>query len=102
MVFAANSVMLREHFRCVPAIIEYSKREFYEHQMKPLRIPKRSERLDPGPAGDCGIDRITMRGAGNQSRNAAQADGHAVVEIPRATSRALSSSRSLSVVNSPT
>ena len=47
VVFAGNSVMLKEHFRCVPAIIEYSKREFYEHEIKPLRIPKRSERLDP-------------------------------------------------------
>ena len=47
VVFAGNSVMLKEHFRCVPAIIEYSKREFYEHEIKPLRLPKRSERLDP-------------------------------------------------------
>ena len=29
VVFAGNSVMLKEHFRCVPAIIEYSNREFY-------------------------------------------------------------------------
>jgi superfamily I DNA and/or RNA helicase len=28
-VFAGNSVMLKEHFRCVPAIIEFSNREFY-------------------------------------------------------------------------
>ena len=47
VVFAGNSVMLREHFRCVPAIIEYSNREFYEGDIKPLRIPKASERLDP-------------------------------------------------------
>lgn len=47
VVFAGNSVMLKEHFRCVPAIIEFSKREFYEHEIRPLRIPKRSERLDP-------------------------------------------------------
>ena len=47
VVFAGNSVMLKEHFRCVPAIIEFSKREFYEHEIKPLRLPKRSERLDP-------------------------------------------------------
>ncbi|HEX3430964.1 MAG TPA: AAA domain-containing protein [Rhizomicrobium sp.] len=47
VVFAANSVMLREHFRCVPPIIEYSKREFYNHELRPLRLPKTSERLDP-------------------------------------------------------
>ncbi len=47
VVFATNSVMLREHFRCVPPIIEYSKREFYNHELRPLRLPKTSERLDP-------------------------------------------------------
>jgi len=47
VVFAKSAVMLREHFRCVAPIIEYSKREFYNHELKPLRIPKASERLDP-------------------------------------------------------
>ena len=47
VVFAGNSVMLKEHFRCVPAIIEFSNREFYEGDIKPLRLPKASERLDP-------------------------------------------------------
>ncbi|HEY5212052.1 MAG TPA: AAA domain-containing protein [Acidobacteriaceae bacterium] len=47
VVFAGSSVMLREHFRCVPAIIEYSNREFYEGDIKPLRLPKATERLDP-------------------------------------------------------
>jgi len=45
-VFAANKVMLREHFRCVPAIIAYSNR-FYNDSMQPLRIPRESERIDP-------------------------------------------------------
>lgn len=47
VVFAGNSVMLKEHFRCVPAIIEFSNREFYENDIKPLRVPKANERLDP-------------------------------------------------------
>jgi very-short-patch-repair endonuclease len=47
VVFAKSSVMLKEHFRCVPAIIEYSKREFYNHELRPLRLAKASERLDP-------------------------------------------------------
>jgi len=47
VVFAQSLVMLKEHFRCVGSIIEYSKREFYNHELKPLRIPKASERLDP-------------------------------------------------------
>jgi very-short-patch-repair endonuclease/Cdc6-like AAA superfamily ATPase len=47
VVFAGSSVMLREHFRCVAPIIEYSKREFYNHELKALRLPRSSERLDP-------------------------------------------------------
>jgi very-short-patch-repair endonuclease len=47
VIFAGSSVMLREHFRCVPAIIEYSNREFYEGDVKPLRLPHASERLNP-------------------------------------------------------
>lgn len=47
VVFAKSAVMLKEHFRCVAPIIEYSKREFYNHELKPLRIPKVSERLSP-------------------------------------------------------
>jgi len=47
VVFASSSVMLKEHFRCVAPIIEYSKREFYNHELRPLRVPKNSERLDP-------------------------------------------------------
>ncbi len=47
VVFAKSGVMLKEHFRCVGPIIEYSKRQFYGHELKPLRLPKPSERLDP-------------------------------------------------------
>ena len=46
-VFAAEQVMLREHFRCVPPIIEYSNRVFYKNGIQPLRIPKATERIDP-------------------------------------------------------
>lgn len=46
-VFAANQVMLREHFRCVPAIIAYSNRTFYKDNIQPLRIPSAHERIDP-------------------------------------------------------
>lgn len=47
VVFAGNQIMLKEHFRCVPAIIEFSNREFYEGDIRPLRVPKANERLDP-------------------------------------------------------
>lgn len=46
-VFAAEQVMLREHFRCVPPIIAYSNARFYKGGIQPLRIPKASERIDP-------------------------------------------------------
>ena len=46
-VFAAEQVMLREHFRCVPPIIAYANRLFYKGGIQPLRIPKTSERIEP-------------------------------------------------------
>ena len=46
-VFAAEQVMLREHFRCVPPIIAYSNRVFYRGGIRPLRIPRASERIEP-------------------------------------------------------
>ena len=46
-VFAAHKVMLREHFRSVPAIIAYSNRTFYEDFIQPLRIARASERIEP-------------------------------------------------------
>ena len=47
VVFAESSVMLREHFRCVAPIIEYARREFYNNEIYPLRLPRASERIDP-------------------------------------------------------
>ena len=46
-VFAAQKVMLREHFRCVQPIIAYSNKTFYDNFIQPLRVPKPSERIDP-------------------------------------------------------
>ena len=47
VVFGGDNLMLREHFRCAAPIIEFSKRQFYRNELKPLRLPKASERLDP-------------------------------------------------------
>jgi very-short-patch-repair endonuclease len=55
VVFARSGVVLKEHFRCVAPIIEYSKREFYDHELRPLRLAMPSERLDP-PLVDVFID----------------------------------------------
>lgn len=68
VVFAKSTVMLKEHFRCVGPIIEYSKREFYNHELKPLRLPKTSERLDP-PL----IDVVVLDGYRNGDTNRAEA-----------------------------
>jgi very-short-patch-repair endonuclease len=46
-VYSAANIMLREHFRCVPAIIAYSNRAYYGGQIQPIRIPTASERIDP-------------------------------------------------------
>jgi very-short-patch-repair endonuclease len=69
VVFAGNSVMLKEHFRCVPAIIEFSNREFYNGNIKPLRVPKANERLDP-PL----IDVFVKGGHRKGDANAAEAE----------------------------
>ena len=47
VVFGGDNLMLREHFRCVAPIIEFSKRQFYRNELRPLRLSKASERLDP-------------------------------------------------------
>jgi very-short-patch-repair endonuclease len=65
VVFAGNSVMLKEHFRCVPAIIEFSNREFYQGDIRPLRVPKPNERLDP-PLVDVFVKGGNRRGDVNE------------------------------------
>jgi very-short-patch-repair endonuclease/transcription elongation GreA/GreB family factor len=45
-VFPEERLMLKEHFRCVEPIIQFSM-QFYPEKMLPLRIPAAYERLDP-------------------------------------------------------
>lgn len=47
VVFPSGQVTLREHFRCVSAIIEFSNSLCYDGKIQSLRVPKPSERLDP-------------------------------------------------------
>lgn len=65
VVFSTSEVMLKEHFRCVAPIIEYSKREFYNHELRPLRLPTISERLDP-PLVDVLVEDGHRRGYENR------------------------------------
>jgi hypothetical protein len=46
VMFARSNVMLREHFRCVAPIIEYSKREFHNMNSGRFACPEPSG-LDP-------------------------------------------------------
>lgn len=75
VVFAEHSVMLKEHFRCVGPIIEYSKREFYNNELKPLRLPKLSERLEP-PL----IDIFVADGFVNKTDNTNLAEARFIVD----------------------
>jgi very-short-patch-repair endonuclease len=47
VAFPGASVMLREHFRCVASIIDFSNRLSYNGKIECLRVPKPSERLEP-------------------------------------------------------
>lgn len=93
IVFANSQVMLREHFRSVNPIIEYSKREFYNHELKPLRIPTKSERLDP-PL----IDVFIEDGHRNNKENIAEAK-FIVNEIKKIISDTNMDNRSIGVVS---
>lgn len=87
-VFAAQKVMLREHFRCVPAIIAYSDR-FYDG-IQPLRIPKASERIDP-PLVDIFVPG-GMRGVKDENSLEAQcilAEIEAIVANPQLAGRTI-------------
>jgi very-short-patch-repair endonuclease/transcription elongation GreA/GreB family factor len=46
VMFPDKFVMLREHFRCVEPIIQFSM-QFYTEDLIPLRIPTARERIDP-------------------------------------------------------
>ena len=45
--FYLSQVVLNEHFRCASEIIAFSNGQFYDGQLVPLRLPKKSERITP-------------------------------------------------------
>lgn len=92
VVFAGNSVMLKEHFRCVPAIIEFSNREFYQGDIRPLRVPRANERLDP-PLVDVFVKGGFRKGDVNDPEAKAIVD-----EIERILADPLFDGRSIGVV----
>tara|TARA_R110002050_G_C8955395_1_gene513688 strand:+ start:84 stop:5435 length:5352 start_codon:yes stop_codon:yes gene_type:complete len=47
MVAGAANLALKEHFRCVSEIIEFSKYHFYDNSLKPLKQINTENRLEP-------------------------------------------------------
>ncbi|KAL3934383.1 MAG: hypothetical protein SGBAC_009891 [Bacillariaceae sp.] len=45
--FPRGRVVLSEHFRCSPEIIDFSNKQFYDSRLVPLRLPSQNERLSP-------------------------------------------------------
>lgn len=45
-IFPGQQIMLKEHFRCVPEIIDFNNGEFYGGMIEPLRVPT-ADRLAP-------------------------------------------------------
>ena len=92
VVFAGSSVMLKEHFRCVPAIIEFSNQHFYNGEIKPLRLPKSNERLNP-PLIDVFVE------GGFRKRDANPPEARAIVnEIKAIIDDPIMTGRSIGVV----
>jgi very-short-patch-repair endonuclease len=93
-VFAADQVMLREHFRCVPPIIAYSNRIFYQNQILPLRIPRASERIEP-PLVD-----IYVEGGMRDAHDRNDYEAHAIAdEITAILSNEKLANRTIGVVS---
>ena len=69
-------VVLKEHFRCVAPIIQFST-QFYANRLIPLRVPKASERFDP-PLVD-----VYIKGAERQGPTNASEARYIVEEIAR-------------------
>jgi very-short-patch-repair endonuclease len=47
MVAGSSNLALKEHFRCVSEIIEFSKYNFYDNSLKPLKQINAENRLEP-------------------------------------------------------
>ena len=88
-VFAADQVMLREHFRCAPPIIAYSNSLFYGGRIQPLRIPKADERIEP-PLVDLFVtDGVRRRDVNDGEARAIAAEIEALLADPRFDGRTL-------------
>lgn len=96
VLFASDLVRLREHFRCVEPIIEFSNQLCYNGEIRCLRVPTAEERLSPVL-----ID-VFVRGgyrhAGSQKINRPEAEA-IVEEIKKIVTDPTMSRRSIGVVS---
>ena len=95
VMFASDMVRLREHFRCVEPIIEFSNQLCYGGGIKCLRVPTASERITP-PLVDVYVKDGARDGRGKVNRVEAQA---IVNEIKALTSDPRFHKRSIGVVS---
>jgi very-short-patch-repair endonuclease len=94
MIYPSDTLMLREHFRCVEPIMRFSS-QFYDYPLVPLRIPMENERLDP-PL----IDIYVPHGRRNKSRKVNKAEAEVIVDqIKSFVSDPLNSKRSIGVIS---
>ncbi|MEN9846403.1 MAG: hypothetical protein RIS36_1550 [Pseudomonadota bacterium] len=93
VVFPSGQVTLREHFRCVSAIIEFSNLLCYDGKIQCLRVPKPSERLDP-PL----IDVYVKGGVRHDKTNRAEAEA-IVQEIEKIAKTPGMEKRSIGVIS---
>ncbi|WP_426422210.1 AAA domain-containing protein [Bradyrhizobium genosp. A] len=93
-VFPDQRLMLKEHFRCVEPIIQFSM-QFYPERMLPLRIPSASERLDP-PL----VDIFVPHGSRGRSKKINSAEAEVIVEdIARLTGLPEMRERTIGVIS---
>jgi very-short-patch-repair endonuclease len=85
-------VVLREHFRCVAPIIQFST-QFYANRLIPLRVPKASERFDP-PLVD-----VYIKGAERQGQTNASEAHYIVEEIARVIADPAHKHRDIGVIS---
>jgi very-short-patch-repair endonuclease len=95
VLFASDLTRLREHFRCVEPIIEFSNRLCYNGEIKCLRVPTAEERITP-PLVDVHVVDGEREGKGKVNRIEAQA---IIDEIKRITSDARYAKRTIGVVS---
>ena len=95
VAFAGRMVRLREHFRCSESIIRFSSRQFYNDEIRCLRVPKADERLLPTL-----IDAHVSYGVRDENRKVNKAEAEEILrEIQRIVGDPYYNNRSIGVVS---